>query len=125
MVFEDAFKWFIDRFGAGSTKEEEKLDVIIMDALDPDKLIEIMGSLYKDNHFVESLFEGLTNEGVVSSFCFRDKRVRFEFASRVVVLILDRFGSVLQFVIQLGEADSSADAATETGPFVDSAHMVS
>jgi len=63
VVFEDAFSWFIDRFGKDETKEE-MFDVIIMDALDPDKFVAIVGSLYKDNHFVESLFNGLSEEGV-------------------------------------------------------------
>jgi hypothetical protein len=46
-------------------EEAQKFDVI-MDALDPDKMVDIVGSLYKDTHFVESLFHGLTKEGVVS-----------------------------------------------------------
>ena len=62
-----AFKWFIDKFGEDDGgNEEEKFDVIIMDALDPDRLVEIVGSLYEDNHFVVSLFNGLTKDGVVS-----------------------------------------------------------
>ena len=48
-------------------KKREQFDVIIMDALDPDKFIEIVGSLYKDDQFVKSIFHGLTDEGVVSS----------------------------------------------------------
>jgi len=70
--YDDAFKWFIDNYGEegssddnnGTRKEEEKMDVIIMDALDPDKFVEIVGSLYKDNQFVDALFRGLTEEGV-------------------------------------------------------------
>jgi spermidine synthase len=64
--FEDAFGWFIDNFGDGK-KKREQFDVIIMDALDPDKFREIVGSLYKDDQFVKSIFYGLTDEGVVSS----------------------------------------------------------
>eukprot|EP00580_Thalassiosira_gravida_P014448 CAMPEP_0201684176 /NCGR_PEP_ID=MMETSP0494-20130426/52504_1 /ASSEMBLY_ACC=CAM_ASM_000839 /TAXON_ID=420259 /ORGANISM="Thalassiosira gravida, Strain GMp14c1" /LENGTH=633 /DNA_ID=CAMNT_0048167969 /DNA_START=17 /DNA_END=1918 /DNA_ORIENTATION=- len=61
--FEDAFNWFIDRFeDDGST--EEKFDVIIMDALDPDQLVEIVGSLYKNNVFIQSLANALTEDGV-------------------------------------------------------------
>jgi len=63
--FEDAFGWFIDNFG-DDKKQREQFDVIIMDALDPDKFVEIVGSLYKDDQFVKSLFHGLTDEGVVS-----------------------------------------------------------
>mmetsp|Transcript_42960 Transcript_42960/g.90246 ORF Transcript_42960/g.90246 Transcript_42960/m.90246 type:complete len:925 (+) Transcript_42960:227-3001(+) len=63
MVYQDAFKWFIDRFGNGESKEE-KFDVIIMDALDPDQFVEIVGNLYKDNHFVDALYNGLSEKGV-------------------------------------------------------------
>ena len=67
VVFEDAFKYFMDNFGEGKQNDESKMfDVIIMDALDPDKFVAIVGSLYKDNHFVSSLFHGLTEQGVVS-----------------------------------------------------------
>jgi len=61
----DAFGWFIDNFG-GEEMREEKYDVIIMDALDPDDFIAIVGNLYKDNHFVDSLYNGLSENGVVS-----------------------------------------------------------
>lgn len=76
VVYGDAFGWFIDRFGNDGgdgnsdsgddkgTSLEERVDVIVMDALDPDKFVEIVGSLYKDNQFVEALFHGLTEEGV-------------------------------------------------------------
>eukprot|EP00581_Thalassiosira_minuscula_P004007 CAMPEP_0183735808 /NCGR_PEP_ID=MMETSP0737-20130205/47687_1 /TAXON_ID=385413 /ORGANISM="Thalassiosira miniscula, Strain CCMP1093" /LENGTH=719 /DNA_ID=CAMNT_0025969657 /DNA_START=170 /DNA_END=2330 /DNA_ORIENTATION=+ len=67
VVYGDAFGWFIDRFGekkGGGGNEEEKFDVIIMDALDPDKFVAIVGSLYKDNQFVDALFQGLSEEGV-------------------------------------------------------------
>lgn len=33
MYYEDAFAWFIDRYGEGSSGENEPFDVIIMDAL--------------------------------------------------------------------------------------------
>ena len=92
VVFEDAFKYFIDRFEKVDN-DVKKFDVIIMvsvqklnislstvvlhllrisfvhiyqDALDPEKFVEIAGSLYKDNVFVDSLFNGLSDEGVVS-----------------------------------------------------------
>ena len=63
--FKDAFGWFIDSYG-GEEMKEEKFDVIIMDALDPDDFIAIVGSLYNDNQFVDSLFNGLSDDGVVS-----------------------------------------------------------
>ncbi len=63
--FKDAFGWFIHSYG-GEEMREEKFDVIIMDALDPDDFIAIVGNLYNDNHFVESLFNSLSDNGVVS-----------------------------------------------------------
>lgn len=63
LAFEDAFKWFMDSFGKEEIKEE-KFDVIIMDALDPDQMVEIVGDLYKDNKFVGALFNGLNENGV-------------------------------------------------------------
>ncbi len=35
-----------------------------MDALDPEQIVEIVGQLYKDDHFVSSLYNALTSEGV-------------------------------------------------------------
>ena len=70
VIFADAFAYFIDHFGnpsSGDEVEEEKFDVIIMDALDPDQFVEIVGNLYKDNIFVDSLFNGLSKNGVVST----------------------------------------------------------
>ena len=83
VIFEDAFAYFIDNFGASEEDsdddhtdetegdkqtQEEKFDVIIMDALDPDRMADIVGSLYKNHHFVESLYNGLTDDGIVSKF---------------------------------------------------------
>ena len=39
-----------------------------MDALDPDKSVEIVGNLYHGDHFVDSLYNALSEGGVVSSF---------------------------------------------------------
>ena len=65
VVFEDAFKYFIDSFGEEGNKQD-KFDVIYMDALDPDRFVVIVGNLYKDNHFVDSLYNALSDYGVVS-----------------------------------------------------------
>lgn len=62
--FKDAFGWFITSYG-GEERREKKFDVIIMDALDPDDFIAIVGNLYNDSRFVESLFNGLSDNGVV------------------------------------------------------------
>lgn len=65
IIYTDAFQWFVDQLGDdGTWLGGEKFDVIIMDALDPMTSLEISGGLYSDTSFVDSLFNGLTNEGV-------------------------------------------------------------
>jgi spermidine synthase len=61
MVFGDAITWFINSFDDDleNELEEKKFDVIIMDSLDT-------GGLYNNTSFVNSLFNGLTADGVVS-----------------------------------------------------------
>lgn len=67
VIFVDAFRWMIDNFDSVAGGEtEDKFDVIIMDALDPNTSVEIAGGLYNDTSFVDSLFNGLTEAGVVS-----------------------------------------------------------
>ena len=68
ILFEDAFAYFIDRFGTdtSSGSEADKFDVIIMDALDQDKAVDIVGNLYTGNNLANSLYNALTDEGVVS-----------------------------------------------------------
>jgi spermidine synthase len=67
--FEDAFAWFVKNFGSGKNRREQ-FDIIIMDALDPDHYVEIVGALYNNDQFVHSLYHGLTEEGVVSFWCY-------------------------------------------------------
>lgn len=64
VVYVDAFKWFIDTFGKEEERVEDKFDVIIMDSLDPKTSVEIAGGLYEDSSFVDSLFHGLSADGV-------------------------------------------------------------
>jgi len=65
LMFEDAFQWFGDAFGGeDENKDDDKFDVIIMDALDTDRFVTIVDGLYKDNDFVDSLYNGLTKDGV-------------------------------------------------------------
>lgn len=103
LVYEDAFEWFINRFGRreeddgnGDGTEEEKFDVIIMDALDPNTSVEIAGGLYEyddeRSSFLGSLYEGLTAEGV--------------------------------FVVPLGKGKMSSDPADEVGRFRDTTLMI-
>jgi len=58
----DAFAWFMDSFGDANDLKEQQFDVIVMDALDPDKFVGLVGDLYKNTLFVESLYNAL-NEG--------------------------------------------------------------
>mmetsp|Transcript_46741 Transcript_46741/g.99177 ORF Transcript_46741/g.99177 Transcript_46741/m.99177 type:complete len:920 (-) Transcript_46741:286-3045(-) len=95
LVYADAFKWFIDKFGKTEGEEEraeERFDVIIMDALDPNTSIEIAGGLYNDTSFIDSVFSGLAGDGV--------------------------------FVVQLGKSKMSTDPPDEIGRFKDTALMI-
>ena len=60
ILYEDAFKYFID------AEWDEQFDVIICDALDPEHAVEIVGDLYTGNNFADSLYNALTDSGVVS-----------------------------------------------------------
>jgi len=70
VIYVDAFKWMLENFGSTVGVDggggEDKFDVVIMDALDPNTSVEIAGGLYNDTTFVDSVFNGLTSEGVVS-----------------------------------------------------------
>ena len=116
VIFADAFGWFIDRYSNEETGEE-KFDAIVMDALDPDKFVSIVGSLYKSDEFVRSLFNGLSEEGVVS---VARKRPRLK-SSRAT---LTSTSTTYQFVMQSGQCDSLADPAEDSGPSQDEIHMV-
>ena len=58
--YADAFKYFID------AEWDEQFDVIICDALDPEHAVEIVGDLYTGNNFADSLYNALSDNGVVS-----------------------------------------------------------
>jgi spermidine synthase len=68
IIFEDAQLWFIDRFGPQPTKEapEYSIDVIIVDALDPeDDISAISDDLYSNANFLSSLISSLSDDGVL------------------------------------------------------------
>eukprot|EP00339_Tiarina_fusa_P022092 CAMPEP_0116996284 /NCGR_PEP_ID=MMETSP0472-20121206/143_1 /TAXON_ID=693140 ORGANISM="Tiarina fusus, Strain LIS" /NCGR_SAMPLE_ID=MMETSP0472 /ASSEMBLY_ACC=CAM_ASM_000603 /LENGTH=622 /DNA_ID=CAMNT_0004694857 /DNA_START=326 /DNA_END=2194 /DNA_ORIENTATION=+ len=67
MFHEDAFKWFIDRFGVNSSEEEAPFDVIILDALDPQNVVDFAEALYGDSSFMGALYNGLSENGVLVS----------------------------------------------------------
>ena len=70
--FVDAFQWFVDNYNQSKVisanentrPEKELFDVIIMDALDPDDFVVFAEKLYNNTDFIESLYNGLSFEGV-------------------------------------------------------------
>jgi len=67
VYFQDAFKYFIDRFGDesernGKPEKEELFDVIIMDACDP--MNEFVENLFKNSVFIHSFYNAMTEDGV-------------------------------------------------------------
>jgi len=67
VLYEDALAWFIDRFAstANEYKHEEKFDVIIMDALDPQDDIPFAEVLYNNDVFTQALYQALSDNGVI------------------------------------------------------------
>lgn len=68
----DALKWFRDRFSNEARLEgnelygtEEKFDVVILDALDPQNAVDFVEALYGDGPFMNSLYNSLTDDGVL------------------------------------------------------------
>lgn len=67
LTFEDGRKWFLERYGTSPIVEPpaEPVDVIILDALDPEDDTEMSGNLYNDRDFISSLIKSLSPEGVL------------------------------------------------------------
>jgi len=68
----DALKWFRDRFSDEARLEghelygsEEKFDVVILDALDPQNAVDFVEALYGDGAFLNSLYNSLTDNGIL------------------------------------------------------------
>ena len=66
MNFDDGIQWFLNRFGLNPTIQEEKFDVLLVDALDPEDPTDISTGLYSDDSFVSSLVNSLTDDGVMA-----------------------------------------------------------
>ncbi len=65
--FEDAIHYFKSKFAIdGAVEENERFDVIIMDALDPNVEHEFALDLYKSDDYIRSLYEGLTESGILA-----------------------------------------------------------
>jgi len=68
VYYEDAIQWFIDRYGGNSTvAEEELIDVIIMDALDPTSFVEFSDLLYDSELLMRAFSNALGEEGILVS----------------------------------------------------------
>ena len=69
VLFEDGRKYFFDRFGkdvaATKVKDDDKFDVIILDALDPEDDTDIADMLYTDDAFLTALYRSMTDDGVL------------------------------------------------------------
>jgi len=67
--YEDAIAWFKNRFSEdridSEEYDEEPFDVMIMDALDPQDNVPFAKILYTDEVFVESLYDALSDDGVM------------------------------------------------------------
>lgn len=67
MFYEDARQWFINRYGSSPTitPELNAMDVVLVDALDPEDQSDISDLLYNDDNFLESMVNSLSDKGVL------------------------------------------------------------
>lgn len=66
LVYQDSKEWFLERFGPSPAKKaENKFDVLIIDALDPEDGETVSEELYGDKDFISSLMSSLTDDGVI------------------------------------------------------------
>ncbi|GAX24431.1 hypothetical protein FisN_4Lh568 [Fistulifera solaris] len=67
LKFTDGRQWFVDQYGASSSvvPQYKELDIIILDALDPEDGSEISNQLYSDESFVDALINSLSEEGIL------------------------------------------------------------
>eukprot|EP00538_Stauroneis_constricta_P000422 CAMPEP_0119568268 /NCGR_PEP_ID=MMETSP1352-20130426/38409_1 /TAXON_ID=265584 /ORGANISM="Stauroneis constricta, Strain CCMP1120" /LENGTH=947 /DNA_ID=CAMNT_0007617637 /DNA_START=95 /DNA_END=2938 /DNA_ORIENTATION=+ len=64
IYYEDAFKWFDDRFPIDGPLIEA-FDVVIMDALDPQVQIDFVDALYSEGTFLKSISRSLNHAGML------------------------------------------------------------
>lgn len=66
VTYEDAIAWFIDRYGRqADPSDDDKFNVIIMDALDPSSVVEFSDFLYKSDELAFALSNALTTNGIL------------------------------------------------------------
>jgi len=67
--YEDAFAWFINRYSLDKDSDKQeyfaKLDIIIMDALDPQDTVGFASVLYQNLVFWQSIYNALTDDGIL------------------------------------------------------------
>ncbi|GKZ00023.1 hypothetical protein MPSEU_000955700 [Mayamaea pseudoterrestris] len=68
LYFEDGRKWFLDRFGPSPSIKpaHETLDVVLLDALDPEDDTEASGMLYSDDAFISAMMNSLSENGILA-----------------------------------------------------------
>lgn len=65
--FEDAVAYFKTKFGKIDEENmDDRYDVLIMDALDPNDAPEIAEDLYRSDNFIGSLYRSLTDDGILT-----------------------------------------------------------
>eukprot|EP00541_Cyclophora_tenuis_P005765 CAMPEP_0116542050 /NCGR_PEP_ID=MMETSP0397-20121206/808_1 /TAXON_ID=216820 /ORGANISM="Cyclophora tenuis, Strain ECT3854" /LENGTH=446 /DNA_ID=CAMNT_0004066031 /DNA_START=17 /DNA_END=1357 /DNA_ORIENTATION=- len=62
--YTNALTWFVENYG-DVTEDSQLLDVIIMDALDPEDSVEFCDALYNNGVFLQSLYDSLSEDGVL------------------------------------------------------------
>lgn len=63
LIIANGRQYFIDNYG--TTIKKPLFDVILIDALDPEEEKDYNDKLYNDNSFITSLFNSLTEDGVM------------------------------------------------------------
>jgi Spermine/spermidine synthase domain len=66
VTFQDGRDWFMDRFSSSPKVTEEKFDVLLVDALDPEDPTEVSDGLYSNDSFVSVLVNSLSDDGVMA-----------------------------------------------------------
>eukprot|EP00956_Cyclotella_meneghiniana_P006802 scaffold9097_cov38-Cyclotella_meneghiniana.AAC.8 len=65
--YEDAMAYFMTKFATiDEENANDRFDVIIMDALDPNDAPEIAEMLYQSDNFIGSLYRALTEDGILT-----------------------------------------------------------
>lgn len=65
--YEDALAYFMTKYASiDEENADDRFDVIIMDALDPNDAPEIAEMLYQSDNFIGSLYKALTEDGILT-----------------------------------------------------------